>query len=47
MLSAVILSVRGYPAVLLAEQLEHYWYVQLGPPVLKSDPLNSPYTHGR
>ena len=28
--------------MLLAEQLEHHWYVQLGPLVLKSTPLNFP-----
>ena len=39
MLSAVIPSVRSYPAVLLAEQLVHNRYVQLGPLVLKRIPL--------
>ena len=47
MLSAVIPSILSYPALLLAEQLVHQWYVQLGPLVLKSDLLNFPYTHGR
>ena len=42
MLSAVIPSVLSYPAMPLAEQLEHHWYVQLGPLVLKSAPLNFP-----
>ena len=42
MLSAVIPSILSYPAMLLAEQLEHHWYVQLGPLVLKSTPLNFP-----
>ena len=42
MLSAVIPSVLSYPAMLLAEQLEHHRYVQLGPLVLKSTPLNFP-----
>ena len=47
MLSAVILSILSYSALLLAEQLIHQRYIQLGPPVLKSDPLNFPYTYGR
>ena len=42
MLSAVIPSVLSYPAMPLAEQLEHHRYVQLGPLVLKSAPLNFP-----
>ncbi len=42
MLSAVIPSVRGYPAMLLAEQPEHQRYVHPGPLVLGTDPLNSP-----
>ena len=42
MLSAVIPSILSYPAMPLAEQLEHHWYVQLGPLVLKSAPLNFP-----
>ena len=42
MLSALIHSRHSYPAMLLAEQLEHHWYVQLGPLVLKSTPLNFP-----
>ena len=28
--------------MLLAKQLEHHWYVQLGPLVLESTPLNFP-----
>ena len=39
MLSALILSERSYPAVLLAEQLVHQRFVQLGPLVLESGPL--------
>jgi hypothetical protein len=35
MLSAVILSVRSYPAMLLAEQPEHQRYVHPGPLVLR------------
>ena len=42
MLSAVITSVRSYPAMLLAEQLVHQWYVQPGPLVLGSALLNNP-----
>src|SRR4030042_6748358 len=42
MLSAVISSERGYPAMLLAEQPAHQRSVRLGPLVLKTDPLNSP-----
>ncbi len=42
MLSAVIPSVHSYPAVPLARQQVHQRYVQLGPLVLKSDPLNIP-----
>ena len=38
MLSALILSQRSYPAMLLAEQLVHQRLVQLGPLVLESDP---------
>ena len=41
MLSAVILSVHSYPAMLLAEQLVHQRYVHPGPLVLGSTPLNS------
>ena len=35
MLSALILSVLSYPAMLLAEQLEHQRYVNPGPLVLR------------
>ena len=42
MLSAVILSVLSYPAMLLAEQPVHQRYVHPGPLVLGTDPLNSP-----
>ena len=42
MLSAVILSRRSYPAVLLAEQLVHQRSVLLGPLVLKKAPLKTP-----
>jgi len=40
MLSAVIHTQLSYPAMLLAEQLEHHWLVQSGPLVLGSDLLN-------
>jgi hypothetical protein len=40
MLSALILSILSYSAVLLAEQQIHQRYVQPGPLVLESDPLN-------
>ena len=39
MLSALIPSERSYSAVPLARQLIHQRFVQLGPLVLKSDPL--------
>src|SRR5476651_960094 len=42
MLSAVISSIRSYPAMLLAEQLVHQRYVHPGPLVLRTDPLNIP-----
>ncbi len=42
MLSAVILSERGYPAVPLARQQEHQRFVHPGPLVLGAAPLNSP-----
>ena len=42
MLSAVILSVLGYPAMPLAGQLEHQWYVHSGPLVLRTALLNTP-----
>jgi hypothetical protein len=42
MLSAVIRSVRSYPAMPLAEQPEHQRYVQPGPLVLWLAPLKYP-----
>ena len=42
MLSAVIPTVLSYPAMPLARQLVHHWYVQPGPLVLRSDPLKFP-----
>src|ERR1700747_83507 len=42
MLSTLILSERSYPAMLLAEQPEHHWFVHFGPLVLEANPLNSP-----
>ena len=39
MLSALILPIHSYSAVLLAEQLIHQRYVQPGPLVLRSDSL--------
>ena len=42
MLSALIPSALGYPAMLLAEQLVHQRCVHPGPLVLRTDPLNSP-----
>ena len=42
MLSAVIRSVHGYPAMLLAEQPEHQRYVHPGPLVLWAAPLKYP-----
>jgi hypothetical protein len=42
MLSAVIPSEHSYPAVPLARQQVHQRFVQPGPLVLRSDPLNSP-----
>ena len=42
MLSAVIRSRRSYPAVLLAEQPEHQWYVHPGPLVLRAALLCHP-----
>ena len=42
MLSAVIPTVRGYPAVPLARQPEHQRYVHPGPLVLRTAPLNNP-----
>src|SRR5262245_43627270 len=42
MLSALIPSELGYPAVLLAEQLVHQRFVRPGPLVLRTDPLKYP-----
>ena len=42
MLSAVIPSVRSYPAMRLAPQQVHQRYVHPGPLVLRTAPLNSP-----
>ncbi len=42
MLSAVIPSVRSYPAMRLAPQQVHQRYVHPGPLVLRTDPLNFP-----
>jgi hypothetical protein len=42
MLSAVIRSVRGYPAMPLAEQLVYQRYVLSGPLVLRKAPLKHP-----
>ena len=42
MLSALILSVLSYPAMLLAEQLEHQGYVIPGPLVLGNARLKFP-----
>ena len=41
MLSAVISSILSYPALQLALQPVHQWYVQPGPLVLGTNPLNS------
>ena len=42
MLSALILSKHSCPAMLLTEQLDHQWFVNPGPLVLRIEPLNSP-----
>ena len=42
MLSAVILSIRSYPALPLARQQVHQWYVHPGPLVLGAALLNFP-----
>jgi hypothetical protein len=42
MLSAVIPSERGYPAMPLARQPEHQRFVHPGPLVLRTAPLNTP-----
>ena len=42
MLSAFIPSEHGYPAMQLAPQPAHYWFVHSGPLVLGADPLKCP-----
>jgi hypothetical protein len=42
MLSALIRSVHSYPAMPLAGQLEHHWYVIPGPLVLRNESLKHP-----
>ena len=42
MLSAVILSEHSYPAMQLASQPEHQWFVHSGPLVLGATSLKSP-----
>ena len=42
MLSAFILSIHRYPAMPLARQLVHHWYVHSGPLVLGAAPLKLP-----
>ena len=42
MLSALIPSIRGYPAMPLAEQLVHQRYVHPGPLVLRTAPFKFP-----
>ena len=42
MLSTLILSELSYPAMPLAEQLEHHWFVHFGPLVLEAAPLKYP-----
>ena len=42
MLSAVIPSEHSYPAMLLAQQQVHQWFVHPGPLVLGADSLKSP-----
>ena len=42
MLSTLILSERSYPAMPLAEQLEHHWFVHFGPLVLEAALLKYP-----
>ena len=41
MLSAFILSERSYPAMPLARQLVHHWFVHSGPLVLGAVPFKS------
>lgn len=42
MLSTLILSERSYPAMHLAVQPEHHWFVHFGPLVLEATPLKIP-----
>ena len=42
MLSALILSKRSYPAMLLMKQLVHQRFVHFGPLVLEADPFKFP-----
>src|SRR5688500_2777887 len=42
MLSTLILSKLSYPAMLLAEQPVHHWFVHFGPLVLEAAPLKYP-----
>ena len=42
MLSTLILSEHSYPAMPLAEQLAHHWFVHSGPLVLGAAPLKYP-----
>ena len=42
MLSTLILSERSYPAMHLAVQPEHHWFVHFGPLVLEAAPLKYP-----
>src|ERR1044071_6763532 len=42
MLSTLILSKLSYPAMPLAEQLVHHWFVHFGPLVLEAAPLKYP-----
>src|SRR3989304_188470 len=42
MLSALIPSIHSYPAVPLARQLVHQWFVHPGPLVLRTAPLKFP-----
>ncbi len=40
MLSAVIYSILSYPAMPLARQQEHHWYVHFNPLVLETAPVS-------
>ena len=42
MLSTLILSELSYPAMPLAEQPEHHWFVHFGPLVLEAAPFKYP-----